>query len=266
MKKSKITLISFFFFISILLTACQKQICSYCGRECFCTEYDVLGTTRYICDECLSNPRAAISGNVINDYESDLIDPAVYQANAIENYNDHFDSSEDDSSAPDISPIASVPLVTSVPAENQSELRNDSSVLSADSELSSLISNISSQLATHSMSLVKSEESDLLYSLYLNDNYINIDFEFSQSSSGKPQLSISKYSEASDNDFTAACIDSSIAFIGSGDYSGDGYTIFNNSVSLGNYSYNGCRFYYTESSDIEIAEGTAPIKYDISYQ
>lgn len=64
------------FFLLLVLSAslcgCGEQVCSYCGEEKQCHEYDILGTTRYICEECLNNPAASIiSGNVIQEY-SDL--------------------------------------------------------------------------------------------------------------------------------------------------------------------------------------------------
>ena len=53
----------------LLLTAgCGKVVCSYCGESRFCDEYDINGTTRYICKDCLTDPNIGIYGNVVRDY------------------------------------------------------------------------------------------------------------------------------------------------------------------------------------------------------
>lgn len=52
----------------ILTTGCGKEVCSYCGESRFCDEYDINGTTRYICKDCLNDPNIGIYGNVVRDY------------------------------------------------------------------------------------------------------------------------------------------------------------------------------------------------------
>ncbi|MGN0345797.1 MAG: hypothetical protein ACI4DU_00760 [Lachnospiraceae bacterium] len=75
MKNISFPKISFFILVlvsSSVLYGCGEQVCSYCGEEKQCHEYDILGTTRFICEDCLNNPAASIiSGNVIQEY-SDL--------------------------------------------------------------------------------------------------------------------------------------------------------------------------------------------------
>ena len=68
-----------------ILTACQEQICSYCGEEKVCQDYDVLGTTRHICEDCIDNPAISTSGNVILDYASEYVDPSLYGVGVSEN-------------------------------------------------------------------------------------------------------------------------------------------------------------------------------------
>ncbi len=51
-----------------LTTGCGRVVCSYCGESRFCDEYDINGTTRYICKDCLNDPNIGIYGNVVRDY------------------------------------------------------------------------------------------------------------------------------------------------------------------------------------------------------
>ncbi len=53
-----------------LLCGCARQECSYCGQKRFCKEFDLLGVTRYICDDCLHDPAIAVSGNVAREYSA----------------------------------------------------------------------------------------------------------------------------------------------------------------------------------------------------
>ena len=54
MKKSKklIILVLAVLMISMLLTACGRQVCTMCGEKKFCKDTMVLGTTCYICKDC----------------------------------------------------------------------------------------------------------------------------------------------------------------------------------------------------------------------
>lgn len=54
MKKSKkvVIVILTVLMVSLLLTACGRQICSVCGEKKFCKDTMVLGTTCYICKDC----------------------------------------------------------------------------------------------------------------------------------------------------------------------------------------------------------------------
>jgi len=58
------------FLCGILLTGCGPQECSFCGQKRFCKEFDLLGTTRYICEDCLHDPSIAVSGNVAREYSA----------------------------------------------------------------------------------------------------------------------------------------------------------------------------------------------------
>ncbi len=69
--------------IALPLSGCVRAVCSYCGEEKFCKEFDILGVKRNICSDCLSNPAIGLSGNVVRDYstayENGLLD---YPANS----------------------------------------------------------------------------------------------------------------------------------------------------------------------------------------
>ena len=52
----------------LLLSACGQQECDFCGQKKFCKEFDVMGTTRLICRDCLNDPSLAVSGNVARSY------------------------------------------------------------------------------------------------------------------------------------------------------------------------------------------------------
>ena len=264
--------------ICFFLCGCEKQICSYCGQEKYCDEYDILGVTRYICDDCLGNPLSSLSGNVISDYESELVDPTLYTATAIEAYNAIVGISQNTAAQSQVS--SNMPPSDSIAEINEDIPSSDSSSINVSSlsdntsqaqsspsqSKDTVISNVAAKLSNHNMYLMPIDEAPDRYALYLNDSYTDIDFDFSASSNEKAKLTISKNGNATDTNFTTACIDASLAFIGNDDYSGTGFDIYNTSNQYGNYTFSGCRFYYTISSDIEIKEGGPLVTYEISFQ
>ena len=54
--------------LTLLLCACGETTCDFCGQQKVCREFDVMGTTRHICNDCLNNTASAVSGNVARQY------------------------------------------------------------------------------------------------------------------------------------------------------------------------------------------------------
>ncbi len=52
------------------LTACGETTCDFCGESKICEEFDIMGTTRHICRDCLENSAGAVSQNVARQYAS----------------------------------------------------------------------------------------------------------------------------------------------------------------------------------------------------
>ncbi|MCR4937460.1 MAG: hypothetical protein K5987_04805 [Lachnospiraceae bacterium] len=55
-------------FFIMLLTACGETTCDFCGESKVCEEFDIMGTTRHICRDCLENSAGAVSQNVARQY------------------------------------------------------------------------------------------------------------------------------------------------------------------------------------------------------
>lgn len=272
----------------LFFTGCaKKEVCAYCGEEKYCKEYKILDVTRYICDECLNDPRSSISGNVLLDYESDLIDPELYIVSVNDttvpavSEND-FIPIGDNTAVSDTTPsennvpetviptpypeVTPVPEVSPTPAQETPESSPTSNVNINTKGKDTVVANIQTALQTQGYYLKQSDDTDTKYELYNGNNATGIMFDFTGSDSQTTKLTASMPKGASDVDFLNTCICSALGFMGSDDYYGVGADVYNNAVLHGNYSYNGCKFYYTESSDKEVADGGPIVRFQASYQ
>ena len=277
-----------FIFVAVLsLSGCgEKQICDYCLEEKHCEEYNILGTIRYICDECLNNPARCISGNVLLSYESELVDPSLYivSINTVEeapvvsgNSTEFVPISSDvaeNFSVSDNAPesIPSQPEVTesvpeAAPADTQSTTLTSNANVNINSQgKDAVIGNIQDQLSSQGYYLKANDDNDTPFTLYNGNTATSITFDFTGSNNTTTKLTASMAAGGSDVDFLNTCICSALGFLGSSDYYGEGADIYNNIVDHGNYSYNGCKFYYIESSDNEISEGGPVVRFQASFQ
>jgi len=258
MKLSNIHIIFLLISICFSLCACGKQVCDYCGEEKNCTEYNILGTTRMICDDCLGNPSNATSGNVLREYsqlyeDGVLTYPKVASDNEVASENTAASEtsvvSEDNLSEENIS--ASVNAATAAPT---------ASAMSMDSFRQSLSETFSIQGFT----LLPVDETNHEYVLYEGNTDLGIHFILSSSQNLKPALVVEKYASASSSDYTSVCISCALLFLNSTDYDTLGYSIYNNACQYGNYTYDGVRFLYMENSDSEVADGLPAVTFDIS--
>ena len=129
-----------------------------------------------------------------------------------------------------------------------------------------VVANIQTALSAQGYYLKQSDDTDTKYELYNGNTATGIMFDFSGSDSQTTKLTASMPKGATDVDFLNTCICSALGFMGSDDYYGVGADVYNNVVLHGNYSYNGCKFYYTESSDKEVADGGPIVRFQASYQ
>ena len=275
-----------------LLGCAKKAECAYCGEEKYCNEYDILGVTRFICDDCLNDPRSSISGNVLLDYESEYVDPALYIVSVndipeaavsdngfvpIGDDSDIFQAdlplndsvSSDVASEDTVIPVTPVEPVTTTttPDTTQTQSTTPSTNVNINTKgKDTVIANIQNALSSQGYYLQQADDTDTKYNLYNGNTSTGIVFDFSGSDSSSTKLTASQPKSASDVDFLNACVCSALGFLGSDDYYGTGAEVYNNVVEHGKYSYDGCKFYYLESSDKEIADGGPIVRFQASYQ
>ena len=270
--------------ILLFLTGCGEQLCSYCGQEKNGKEYDVLGTARFICYDCMNNPEAYISGNVIWDYASSLIDPEVYvpSANLIP---ETEDTAEQPDSLPDISDIMNdtadsavnniSDIVTDVsntvanitdnednPDETPSvSTENSTFEPSGAGQAAPIISRLNDLLSKNGYSLVNDNTLTDVYSIEKNNTNQNIKIEFLKDDTNRMVISM-----AADSDqdlFKEICINSALAYINDTDYETMGNEIYNNAYQYGNYNFDKYSFYYILSSKKELENGISPVRFEI---
>ena len=250
-----------FLISSIILSGCKKQVCDYCGKEKYCTKYDIVGTSRYICDDCINNPNSA-SNNVLSGYMAEPLDPALLgkqdsasEDSASENTdNPEADGSLADSSNQDLTASDNNSEVPQVTSEYETYSKND------------IVNSFSALLSEYNIEPEASEDDKNIYEVKDNNGSTIIKFTFSKSDSGLLTLTVDRYTADCGSDYVSSCICASLAFLGTADYDGTGYTIYNSAVAHGNYTYDNCRFYYLENSDSGNSSDTPYASYEISYK
>lgn len=264
--RNKLLLLTIVLLQCILMAGCEKQICSYCGEEKECDEYDILGTKRYICSDCLGSTAMSLSGNVIVEYESDLIDPAQYLPSTSVSDNDTFvagdlgqvsDNSSEGITAEDI-------LSMDIPS-NTNEEKEQSSPSSSSKGKDEIVGNAAALLSSYNYYIQPDTDNPDAYHIYYGSDDAKIIVEFIESSTGVASATIRLLEGAKEEDFTNVCINMNLAFLGSADYEQDGKGVYNSAQSYGNYSNGGCKFYYMdglEAADNDGATATYEIKYE----
>ena len=255
----------------IVLTGCEKQICSYCGEEKECDEYDILGTKRYICGDCLGDMNMSLSGNVIIDYESSLVDPALYLPGGSVSEDEAFVAgnlgSVSDNSQITSEDILSIPDMAETTSSDN--LRSESAVDSgsSDSRLDkdAIVGAVASMLSGYNYYIQPDEDNKDVYHIYFGSEDAKVVASFSTTSSGNTSVIVSMLEGALDDDFSNVCINMNLAFLGSTEYEQDGFNIYNNAKNYGNYSSGGCKFYYLDGlvpADNDGVVATYEIKYE----
>lgn len=239
----------------ILFTGCGKTTCSYCGESKFCEEYNILGTTRNICDDCLGNSQASISSNVTSEYESDLIDKTVSTNTA----SDFTDIANNDMAVSNNTPVTDI---YSSDVHDIAPMDVASSTPTTASSKDEIVSAAAASLSTYNY-YIQPGSDDNTYNLFYESNDANITLVFSNNGN---TLTISMYEGAVEDDFSNACINCTLAFLGSTDYENKGYNVFNNAKAHGNFNEDNCRFLYMEGA--VSANDTSGVKatYEISRQ
>lgn len=273
-------LICLFTLTITLLTGCGEQECSYCGELKNGEEYDILGTTRFICTDCLNNPAAHIlSGSVINEYasrpitESDNIiiasdyfstpvDPMAngdYRSDDFENIstnnddfiNEDFHDEENYVDANDSfdDQQANYEEVASEVPNESSSTDYDASIGLGPRDYNTIMATLNSVYVSAGMQLVPQNGDNTVFNITNAGSDLGIQFVFTNGNNGYLALSIQAYKEANASDYTTACINAILAYTGSNDYNGLGYDIYNNATNNGNYAYANCHFYSTPLND-----------------
>lgn len=285
MNKSRAIFKIALFLSIIILTACEKQVCSYCGEEKYCEEYKIIDTTRYICKECMDDPNITTSGNVVAEYQAPPLEPSDFgvgsdrnktqnqqtdNTNAsTENSNYNYNSSENSSD------------VTFENGENNdyssdTNINNDISNASNDQVSNNsqkskdqLLGEIAASLASANMQLSPDSSAEDAYGInFSTGEYAGVKLQFKQGSNGKPALSICKYgsdSDSAEDTFKSVCVYSSLAFINSNDYDGSGSTIYTSTKGNGSFESDACNFTYNSSPSSNESEGAPLAEFMISY-
>lgn len=232
--------------LCLLLTACNETTCAYCGKSKQCKEYNILGTKRNICKDCINNPAAMSSNSVINEYQAEPIEPGL-----ISTPSDNETKPTDDQSIlinNNTPPAANSNSASNNSSSSNNNLANNSNPTNSSISKDAVINSLAAKLANYSLQISPDASDKTLYNLYnINGNDIAIDLIVT-TDSDKIKLTLNKYPPASDSDMVVVCINSILASINSSDYDGLGRSIYDNAVSYGNYSANGCSFYYSNNN------------------
>ena len=282
----------------VLTTGCGKVVCSYCGETKFCDEYDINGTTRYICKDCLNDPNIGIYGNVVRDY-SELYENgtleypegspmrAQYSRETGVVYPTGEDAEEEDNTEAEINRILSeetphveVPVYippSPSPADGGNTDReppadttdtNDQTVTAPTAAAGraalsgeALLSALGDSVAKSGYSL-NTSGTDGEYIISKDGNDMNIRLKIIPSAAGDTAC-VEMLPEGSPSDYVKSVIRSILTYVGSDDYDGLGHDIYNNTIQQGSYSTAGISFSSKVHTPDEIERGAAASSFTI---
>lgn len=243
------------------LYGCDEQICSYCGEEKECDTFDILGTPRYICKDCLGNPAMSLSGNVIIEYESELVDPELYHMSGSVSSDDAYIAGdyrdEESVSASEILATPELPPQTSEPVSS-------SALPASGADKDEIVGLMAAALSSYNYYIQPDNDSNNQYHVFFGSDNANIDIEFS-GNGNSTKAKVSMMEGAREDDFSNVCININLAFLKSEDYENLGFAVFNNAKDYGNYNKNGCKFYYLDGLDPASNDG-AVATYEVQYE
>ena len=260
-----------------VLCACGETTCDFCGQQKVCKEFDVMGTTRHICNDCLNNTASAVSGNVARQY-AELFENGTLEYPADSPLADH---SEDETTEGEDTPETPTPVEVYTPADDTTDNNEqntepedtaqpddnaqptedtpaDTSGLSNEA----LISDLNRKLQADSMILYADANDVNIYHLYENGGDTGIVFTVSPGTSGD-KISICQYSPDSSQSYVKAVIRSILTYVDSNDYDGLGHDIYNGTIQNGSYSQSGINFYSSIGTADEIEKGLPSSTFEI---
>ena len=259
----------------LLLSACGQQECDFCGQKKFCREFDVMGTTRNICRDCLNDPSLAVSGNVARSY-AELYENGTLEyplESPLRPTEEPEEEVEDDGiPRPDLEIImngydAEADIRQRLLAE-QAEKMQESGLSEVSSDeipepedvsepkeltMEEIISAINTSLQSDNLFLVPTDGTGAEYILYTGNTDLGVHLKPSADSSRR--LVIEQYEGASSSDYVKAIIRSILPYINSNDYDGLGHEVYNNTIRLGSYTYLNVRFSTLTHTADEIEKG-----------
>ncbi len=264
---TKVRLIAAFLSCALLLAACGPVPCDFCGKNRFCKTFDIVGVERHICNDCLNDPRVAISGNLVREYSE------MYENGALEYPEDS--PLNPNYGKPTVTPSVSPTVLPSysdisviLPEGSGSNLTPVSSAdptpapaasVPSSGNLSgeALVSALNQSLAADSMSLTPISGKSGEYTLMCGGSDTGIRFKTSAGNSGKDKLVIEQGENASSSDYVKSAIRSILTYMNSTDYDGLGHDIYNGAIQSGSFIYNGTTFVSTVHTADEIEKGAA---------
>ncbi len=221
-------MLPFFLLCAFFLSACGREVCDFCGENKFCKEFDILGKTRFICRDCLNDPRIAISGNMVRTYsemyENGTLEypegsplrpdsgtptptPEVSPALPTLTPDIHINNPEAPTPSSDTdAPDASTPTPTAAPA-------------SGSLNGQAMIDRLNESLAADNCILLAKNEQAKEYKLYTGNTDLNITFRPTAGAEGKSDSLVIELGEnASSSDYVKAVIGSILGYTNSLDY------------------------------------------------
>ena len=260
-----------------VLCACGETTCDFCGQQKVCKEFDVMGTTRHICNDCLNNTASAVSGNVARQY-AELFENGTLEYPADSPLADH---SEDETAEGEDIPETPTPVEVYTPADDTSdnneqntepedaahpddnaEPTEDTPADTSGLSNEALISDLNRKLQADSMILYADANDVNIYHLYENGGDTGIVFTVSPGTSGD-KISICQYSPDSSQSYVKAVIRSILTYVDSNDYDGLGHDIYNGTIQNGSYSQSGINFYSSIGTADEIEKGLPSSTFEI---
>lgn len=256
-----------FLFSILILSGCGKVACSYCGEEKFCEEYNILDTTRYICQDCANDPNVTLSSNVVSEYQAAPLDDSFFGIGSDRNKKEtsddneaNADSSAEESSTSDYYDSSENNENNTLESIPETQTSANSNSVGKDEILSRLAPLMSS---TNLLLAPGANANEYSVSQSTGDN-TDVTIQFNTDSNGKCSLVITKQGKNNIAPFTNSCINASLAFIDSTDYSQTGYEIYNNTCQHDTYTKYGCIFTYKDNENASGSDAFAT--YTISFQ
>ena len=256
-----------FLWCALLLCGCGPVACDFCGKTRFCKKFDIVGIERHICNDCLNDPRIAISGNMVRTYSEKYEDGSLeYPADSPLNP-DYGKPTEAPSGTPVPKPatgdinISRYEQGTSQPAATPTAGAAPTAAPTASAPGSltgeALLNALNSNLAADNMSLNPVANKSGEYTLLSGGNDTHIKFKISAGTADKDRLTIEQGEDASSSDYVKAAIRSILAYTGSDDYEGFGHDVYNAAIQSGSFFNNGISFISTVHTADEIEKGSA---------